>query len=103
MGNQNVDSDGRLHEGIRLHLSQFNLGGTQILQRRSRVRQPPEEDLLRPEGFGTERRGEQHFRHPGRIQGRRSDVQPAVQNSAAILFEGRNTTLAKEKKEWRYT
>ena len=38
-----MDSDGRLHEGFRLHLLQFFLGGTQILQRRSRVRQPPEE------------------------------------------------------------
>ena len=42
-------------------------GGTQILQRRSRVRQPPEEDIQRPEGFGTDRRREQHFRHPERI------------------------------------
>ena len=38
-----------------------------ILQRRSRVRQPPEENLQRLEGFGTDRRREQHFRHPGRI------------------------------------
>ena len=35
-----------------------------ISQCRSRVRQPPEEDLQRPEGFGTDRRREQHFRHP---------------------------------------
>ena len=28
VGNQNVDSDGGLHEGFRLHLSQFYLGGT---------------------------------------------------------------------------
>ena len=55
VGNQNVDSDGRLHEGSRLHLSQINLGGTQILQRRSRVRKPSEEDIQRPEGFGTYR------------------------------------------------
>ena len=54
--NQNVDSDGRLHEGFRLHLSQFYLGGTQILQCRSRIRQPPEENLQRPEGFSTDRR-----------------------------------------------
>ena len=38
--NQNVDCDGGLHEGFRLHLSQFYLGGTQILQCRSRIRQP---------------------------------------------------------------
>ena len=38
-----------------------------ILQRRSRVRQPPQEDIQRLEGFGTDRRREQHFRHPERI------------------------------------
>ena len=32
VGNQNVDCDGGLHEGVRLHLSQFYLGGTPILQ-----------------------------------------------------------------------
>ena len=37
VGNQNVDCDGGLHEGFRLHLSQFYLGGTQILQCRSRI------------------------------------------------------------------
>ena len=52
--NQNVDSDGRFHEGFRLHLSQIYLEGTQILQCRSRVRQLPEENLQRPEGFGTD-------------------------------------------------
>ena len=40
--------------GIRLHL----LGGTQILQCRSRMRQPPEENLQRPEGVSTDRRRE---------------------------------------------
>ena len=89
-------SDGRLHEGFRLHLSQFYLGGTQILQCRSRVR--PEETLQRPEGFGTDRRREQNFRHPKRIQARRSDVQPAVQHGTSVLIKGRNTTMAKEKR-----
>ena len=48
-----MDSDGRVHEGFRLHLSQFYLGATQILQCRSRIRQPLEENLQRPEGFST--------------------------------------------------
>ena len=56
VGNQNVDCDGGLHEGFRLHLSQFYLGGTQILQCRSRIRQPPEENLQRSEGVSTDRR-----------------------------------------------
>ena len=98
VGNQNVDCDGGLHEGVRLHLSQFYLGGTQILQCRSRVRQPPEENLQRPEGFSTDRRREQNFRHSKRIQTRRSDVQPAVQHSASVLIKGRNTTMTKEKR-----
>ena len=34
---------------------------------------------------------------------RRSDVQPAFQHSASVLIKGRNTTMAKEKKEWGYT
>ena len=35
VGNQNVDSDGGLHEGVRLHLPQLYLGGTSILQCRA--------------------------------------------------------------------
>ena len=33
-----------------------------------------------------------------RIQARRSDVQPVVQHSASILITGRNTKMAKEKR-----
>ena len=65
---QNVDSNGRLHEGFPLHHTLINLESSQILQRRSRVHHPPEEILQRPEGFGTDRRREQHFRHPERNQ-----------------------------------
>ena len=42
VGNQNVDSDGGLHEGIRLHLPQLYLGGTAILQCRTWLRLPLE-------------------------------------------------------------
>ena len=63
VGNQNVDCDGGLHEGIRLHLSQFYLGGTQILHCRSRMRQPPGENLQRSEGVSTDRRRERKFRN----------------------------------------
>ena len=42
VGNQNVDCDGGLHEGVRLHLPQLNLGGTPILQCRSWIRLPLE-------------------------------------------------------------
>ena len=42
VGNQNVDSDGGLHEGIRLHLPQLYLGGTAILQCRAWLRLPLE-------------------------------------------------------------
>ena len=58
VGNQNVDCDGGLHEGVRLHLSQFYLGGIPILQCRSWIRQPPEENLQRSEGVSTDRRRE---------------------------------------------
>ena len=40
--NQNVDCDGGLHEGVRLHLPQLNLGGTPVLQCRSWLRMPLE-------------------------------------------------------------
>ena len=40
VGNQNVDSDGGLHEGIRLHLPQIYLEGIAILQCRSWIRLP---------------------------------------------------------------
>ena len=56
--NQNVDCDGGLHEGVRLHLSQFYLGGTPILQCRSWVRQLLEENLQRSEGVSTDRQRE---------------------------------------------
>ena len=59
--------------------------------------------LQRPEGFSTDRRRERNFRHPKRFQARRSDVQPAVQHGTAVLMKGRNTTMAKEKKEWEFT
>ena len=42
VGKQNVDSDGGLHKGVRLHLPQLNLGGTPILQCRSWIRLPLE-------------------------------------------------------------
>ena len=42
VGNQNVDSDGQLHEGFRLHLPQLYLGGTAILQCRTWLRLPLE-------------------------------------------------------------
>ena len=58
VGNQNVDCDGGLHEGVQLHLSQFYLGGTPILQCRSWIRQPPEEILQGSEGVSTDRRRE---------------------------------------------
>ena len=93
-----MNSYGRLHEGFRLHLSQFYLGGTQILQCRSRIRQLPEENLQRPEGFSTDRRRERNFRHPKRFHARRSDVQLAVQHGTAVLIEGRNTTMTKERR-----
>ena len=51
-----------------------------------------------PEGFSTDRRRERNFRHPKRIQARRSDVQPAVQHGTSVLIKGRNTTMAKEKR-----
>ena len=85
-------------EGFRLHLSQVNLGDTQITQCRSRIRQPLEENLQRPEGISTDRRRERKLRYPKRLQARRSDVQPAVQHGTAVLITGRNTTMAKEKR-----
>ena len=98
VGNQNVDCDGGLHEGVRLHLSQFYLGGTLILQCRSWVRQPPEENFQRSEGVSTDRRREQHFRYPKRFQARWSDVQPAVEHCTAVLIKKRNTTMAKDER-----
>ena len=48
----------------------------------------------------TDRRREQHFRHPERIKARWSAVQLAVQRSPSILSEGRNSTMAKETRNW---
>ena len=44
VGNQNVDSDGRLREGVRLHLPQLYLGGAPILQCRTWLRLPLEKN-----------------------------------------------------------
>ena len=43
---------------------------SQILQHRSRLHQPPEEDFQRPRGICTDGRREQHFRDPKRNQAR---------------------------------
>ena len=40
--NQNVDSDSRLHEGVRLHHPQINLGRPQIMQHRTWLHPPHE-------------------------------------------------------------
>ena len=45
VGNQNVDSNDRLLEGIRLHYTQINLKNTQFLQYQTRLHQLLEEDL----------------------------------------------------------
>ena len=37
VGNQNEDSDNRLHEGIRLHYTQINLESTRILRYQTRL------------------------------------------------------------------
>ena len=79
-------------------ISHNSIWEAQILQCRSRIRQPPEDNLQRPEGFSTDRRRERNFRHPKKVQARRSDVQPAVQHGTAVLIKGRNTTMAKEKR-----
>ena len=42
VGNQNVDSDSGLHEGIRLHLPQLYMEGIVIMQCRSWIRLPLE-------------------------------------------------------------
>ena len=67
-GYQNVDSNDRLHEGIRLHHTQFNLESTQILRYQTRLHQPLEEDLQRPESISTDPRREQHVRDKDRNQ-----------------------------------
>ena len=47
VGNQNVDSNDRHHEGFRLHHIQLYLGGIPILQCRPWIRLPLEENLQR--------------------------------------------------------
>ena len=69
-----------------------------ILQCRSRIRQPPGENLQRREVVSADRRRERNFRYPKRFQAKRSDVQPAVQHGIAVLIKRRNVTMAKEKR-----
>ena len=68
VGNQNVDSNNRFHEGIRLHYTQINLESTQILRYQTRLHQLPDEDLQRSESICTDRRREQHVRDQERNQ-----------------------------------
>ena len=58
VGNQNVDCDGGLHEGVRLHLPQLYLGGTPTSQCRPWISLPLEENLQRSKGVSTDRRRE---------------------------------------------
>ena len=60
--NQNVDSDNRFHQGIRLHHTQINLERPQILRYRTRLHQPPEEAIQRPESISTDWRRMRHVR-----------------------------------------
>ena len=101
---KNVDSDSWLHEGVRFHHPQVNSGRPQILQHRSRLHQPPEEDIQRPQGFCTHRRREQHFRDPKRIQQARwSAFQPCCSTRFFNTHWRTKFNDGKWKKEWVYT
>ena len=94
-----MDSNDRLHEGIRLHYTQINLESTQILRYRTRLHQPPEEDLQIKERICTDRRREQHDRDQERYQTERSSVRLAFQHSSTEFTERRHPALAQERRK----
>ena len=95
--NQNVDCDGGLHEGVRLHLPQLNLGGTPILQCRSRIRLPFEKIYKdQKASVQTDEKSEIFDIQKGSKQG---DPMSSllVQHGAAVCIKKRYTTMAKER------
>ena len=104
--NQNVDSDSRLHEGIRLHHTQINLERPQILRYRTWLHQLPEEAVQRPESITTDWRRKQRVRDQERNQTGWSSVKPAFQHGSTESIGRRHSALAKEKRygnlpEWQ--
>ena len=96
--NQNVDSDGGLHEGIRLHLPQLYLGGIAILQCRSWLRLPLEKNYKdQMASVQTDEESEIFDIQKGSKQGR-STVQPALQHGAAVCIKKCGTEMAKNKR-----
>ena len=85
-GNQNVDSNNRLHGGIRLHYTQIILESTQILRYQTRLHQPPEEDLQRQESNCTHQRRDQHVRDQERNRTWWSSVKLAFQHGLHNLL-----------------
>ena len=82
--NQNVDSNNRLHEGIRLHHNSCGINHEYI--------------SLRPEGICTDRCREQHVRDQERNQTKWPSVKLAVQHSSTEFTERSHPALAKEKR-----
>ena len=98
VGNQNVDSNNRLHEGIRLNHTQINLERPQILRYGTRLHQPPEEAIQRPESISTDWRRKQHVRDQDRNQTVWSSVKPAFQHGSTEFTERRHPALAEEER-----
>ena len=106
VGNENVDSNDRVHEGFRLHHAQINLESTQFLRYQSRVHPPIEENFQRSEGICTDRCREWHVRDFKGNQTRWPVVKLALQHGSAESIGRRHSTLAKLKRcgnllEWQ--
>ena len=104
VGNQNVDSDNRLHEGVRLHHKQINLERPQILRYRTWLHQPPEETIQRPQSISTDWRRKWHVRDQERNQTGWPSVKLALQHGSTYRKHWKTTFRAgKRKKVWEST
>ena len=105
VGNHNVDSDGGLHEGVRLHLPQLNLGGTPILQCRSWIRLPLEKIYKdQKASVQTDEESEIFDIQKGSKQG--DPMSSLLFNTAlqyALKKKKKRYTMMPKKKEWEST
>ena len=92
-----------LHEGVRLHHPQINLGRPQILRYRTWLHPPPEEIVKRLESYSTDTRRKWDVWDQERNQTGWPIVKLVLQHGSAESIWRTTFRAGKRKKEWEYT
>ena len=94
---QNVGCNNGLHEGVRLHHTQLNLGRPQTLRYRTWIHQPPDKSKNQKATVMTDEESDM-FEIQKWDQAGWSSVELALQHCSADGLERRPSTLAKEER-----